>query len=74
MNGIKRGSWVRVSKVVIEAIDDGVVRALMFDELENADGIVVSIWKYPPDDRKFEVQLKPPNYGRLIVSESDIGG
>lgn len=74
MNMIRKGSWVLINKVVAEAIDDGIVRVLMFDEYDNAMGIVVSIWNYPPDDRKFEVQLKPPNYGRLIVNEVDIGG
>lgn len=73
-NWIKKGSRVTLSKIVVKKIDNDVVRALMFDQYNNAEAIVVSIWDYPSDNRKFEVNLRPPNHGKLVIKESDIGG
>lgn len=71
---IKKGSRVTLSKIVIKEINNDVVRALMFDQYNNAEAVVVSVWDYPPDDRKFEVNLRPPNHGKLVIRDVDLGG
>lgn len=47
-------------------------QTLKFDEFDNAEGVVTSVWDFPYDDPKLVVRLLPPNHGLLVLRHSDI--
>jgi hypothetical protein len=75
IGAIKKGSNVNVRAV--KARKPKNIRALHFDHFQGEKAIVVSVWKYPPHDKKFEVQILSPRSGsseskRIVVRESNL--
>ena len=72
---IEKGSNVNVRAV--KARKPKNIRALHFDHYQGERGVVVSVWKYPPHDKKFDVQILSPRSGsleskRVVVRESNL--
>ncbi len=56
---IKKGSKVLVN--AIKASKPESFEMLHFDQYWESECVVVNVWKYPPDDPKFEVLVLHPS-------------